>query len=107
LRVTGVAGYLSEWQLSGDVAEAGSGSTREFSGGLTMTHIGLCSHEGPDQKPVAIRFELTGPKEPSQIRATLVVDGAKCTFSGALSDSYNGFMSCPDAKNIPLNFSMK
>ena len=37
----------------------------------------------------------------------MTMDGARCTFSGKLSDTYSGFMDCADAKGVPLTLSIK
>jgi hypothetical protein len=48
LRVAGTAGYVSEWELSAEVTQASSGVVKEeYSGPLTLKHVGLCSHNGP------------------------------------------------------------
>jgi hypothetical protein len=107
LRVTGATGYLSEWELSGNVTESVSGRVREFSGPLAMRHTGLCSQAGPEEKVAEIRFQMVRSSPLSQFRATVTMDGAKCTFSGRLSDTYSGFMDCADAKGVPLTLSIK
>src|SRR5258707_715369 len=44
LRVAGTAGYVSEWELNGEVTQTVSRAVKEFSGPLTLKHVGLCSH---------------------------------------------------------------
>jgi hypothetical protein len=107
LRVTGATGYLSEWEVSGDVSESMSERVREFSGPLTMKHIGLCSQAGPEEKVAEIRFQMTRSSSLSQFRATMTMDGDRCTFSGKLSDTYSGFMDCTNAKGVPLTLTIK
>jgi|GraSoiStandDraft_4_1057263.scaffolds.fasta_scaffold736002_2 hypothetical protein len=51
LRITGAAGYLSEWELSGSATERISGGSSEFLGPLNWKHVGLCSVNGPQEKP--------------------------------------------------------
>ena len=58
LRVTGATGYLSEWEVSGKVTESVSGRVREFSGPLTMRHVGLCSQAGPEERAAEIRLQM-------------------------------------------------
>jgi len=108
LRVVGTTGYLSEWKVTGTITETPSARrVREFSGPLTMTHIGLCSQAGPEEKAADIRLQITGSGPMSQIRATMTMDGAKCTFAGKLLDAYSGLMECADAKGVPLTLSIK
>jgi hypothetical protein len=104
LTVSGTAGYLSEWQLSGNVTEIPSG---EFIGPLAMKHIGLCSHGGPEEKVTEIKLRMTGFKPWSQIQATFVMDGATCSLAGRFSGTYTGFMDCADTKGVPVTISVK
>jgi hypothetical protein len=110
LTVSGVAGYLSEWQLSGNVTETTSGG--EFIGPLAMRHIGLCSHDGPEEKVTEIKLRMTGAKPWSkvpwsQVQASFIMDGATCTLSGRFSGTFAGFMDCADAKGVPVTLSLK
>jgi hypothetical protein len=43
----------------------------------------------------------------SQIDATVSLDGAQCSYSGAFAGSSSGQMDCSDAKGIPLTISIK
>ena len=100
LQVTGHAGILGEWELSATVTERAVARTKEFGGPLTMKHVGVCTQDGPEEKAGEMRFQLAG--SPARMKATLLVDGVACTFSGKLSDSYNGMMNCPDRRPVPL-----
>jgi hypothetical protein len=106
-QVTGVAGYLSEWELKGALTERMSAGKRAFSGPVTWKHVGLCSVNGPQEKPGEMRYEIVGSAAPSRINATILFEGAECTFNGNLSDNMTGHMDCPGAKGIPLTFSVK
>ena len=103
LHIAGTAGYLSEWEFDGEAAEAGTGG--ELVGPLVWKHIGLCSVNGPEEKPGKIRIRLSGGT--SKIDATIFFDSARCTYSGNLSGSLDGLMDCPDAGAIPLSISIK
>jgi hypothetical protein len=94
-QVIGYAGVLGEWELTANVTEAASG---EFSGPATMTHVGLCTQDGPEQKTGDIRLQISS----SRLSATLSLAGLECTYSARLSDAYKGQMSCPDRPPIPL-----
>jgi len=65
-----------------------------------MTHVGLCTQDGPERKSGAIRIEMTGSA--SRLKATMVFDGAACSYTATLSDAYRGVMSCPDKPAMPL-----
>src|SRR4051812_16320340 len=50
LELTGQTGVLGEWELTATVAEAAPGGGKEFAGPLTLTHVGMCTQDGPEQK---------------------------------------------------------
>ena len=104
LQVIGYSGHLGEWELTAVVTEGTSSRTKEFSGPLTMKHIGLCSQDGPEEKTGQMRFQLLSS---SRLDATLVIAGIECSYSGRLSDSYNGMMNCPDRQAVPLKLWLK
>jgi hypothetical protein len=106
-QVTGVAGYLSEWELKGALTERTSAGKRAFSGPVTWKHVGLCSVSGPQEKPGEMRYEIAEAGTPSRINAMILFEGAQCTFSGNFSDNMTGHMDCPDAKGVPLSLSFK
>ena len=107
LRVTGETGYLSEWEVSGNVTQSISGRVREFSGPLMMRHVGLCSPAGPEEKVAEIKLQIVKPGLLPHFRAIMTMDGSKCTFSGKFSDTYSGLMDCADAKGVPVTLSIK
>jgi hypothetical protein len=105
LQIHGTTGYVSEYELSGSVSEQELNGKKEFSGPLTVRHVGLCTHDGPKETVGEIRFELS--KSSSRITATLNFDGSKCTYDGALSESYHGFMDCGRGASVPLSLWTK
>jgi hypothetical protein len=98
LQVIGYSGYLGEWELTATVTERISSRAKEYSGPLTMKHVGVCTQDGPEEKTGEMRFQIS----PSRLNATLSVAGVECTYSGQLSDSYTGTMDCPDRQAVPL-----
>jgi hypothetical protein len=105
IQLIGKAGFLNEWQLSGDTVAQVSNGKKEYSGLVTIKHIGLCTHDGPDVRTGEIRFQMVGPE--SQIRGTIFFDGRECTYTGRLSASYFGVMDCPGAHGVPLTLWSK
>jgi len=103
--VFGYAGVLGEWELSATVTENAPRGTKEFSGPVTMTHVGLCTQDGPEKKTGEIRLQLSG--SPSRLNATILVAGVACRYSGTLSNFYTGTMTCPDREAIPLKLWVK
>ena len=70
-----------------------------------MKHVGLCTQDGPEEKTGEIRFHISALS--ARLNATLLVAGVECTYSGRLSDSYDGTMNCPDREAVPLKLWVK
>ena len=100
LLVVGHAGYLGEWELTATVVGNISSRAKEYSGPLTMTHIGMCTQDGPEEKTGEMRLQIS--PSTSQLNATFSVAGVECTYRGRLTDSYTGTMDCPDRQAVPL-----
>jgi hypothetical protein len=103
LEVLGYAGVLGEWELTASVT--GNENTRAYSGPLTMTHVGICTVDGPEEKKGEIRFRLS--ESSSRIQATLLVDGTECSYNARLSDFFTGTMNCPNRPAVPLKLWVK
>ena len=102
LELFGYAGVMGEWELTASVTE--SGGTKDLVGPMTMTHVGICTVDRPEEKKGEIRLHISHPA--SRISATLLFDGVECTYSGRLSDFYSGTMNCPTA-SVPLKIWLK
>jgi len=105
LQVIGYAGVLGEWELTATVTEKASRRTKEFSGPLTMKHVGVCAQDGPEEKTGEMRFQISASS--SRLNATLSIAGVECIYSGRLSDSYTGTMNCTDRQAVPLKLWVK
>jgi hypothetical protein len=105
LQVVGYAGVLGEWELTATVTENARLLSSEFSGPLTMKHVGICTQDGPEERTGKIRFQISALS--SQLDATLLVEGEECTYSARLSDPYSGLMACPDREAVPLKLWLK
>ena len=103
LVVLGYAGVLGEWELTASVT--GNDNTRAYSGPLTMTHVGICTVDGAEEKKGEITFRLS--ESSSRIQATLLVDGTECSYSARLSDFFTGSMNCPNRPAVPLKLWVK
>jgi hypothetical protein len=104
LEVIGYSGYLGEWELIATVKEAAPGR-RGYSGPLIMKHVGLCTQDGPEEKSGEIHLQISAAS--SRLDATLSVAGVECSYTGRLSDSYTGTMTCPDREAVPLKLWVK
>ena len=103
LEVIGYGGDLGEWELTASLTEQAAFGSNEFAGPLTLRHTGICSVLGPEEKTGEIRLQRLGPR----VEATLLVDGAACSYSGKLGDFYSGAMSCPGRPALPLKLWLK
>ena len=106
LQVVGYAGVLGEWELTATVTEKARLLSREFSGPLSMKHVGICTQDGPEEKTGEIRFQISALS--SQLDATLLVEGQQCSYSArSSSDPYSGLMTCPGREAVPLKLWLK
>ena len=95
LQLSGKFGYLSEYELSAKVAAHASNRKREFSGPMIVRHVGVCTHDGPDQVDGTISLRFSDAA--SRVKAVLVFDGHECTFSGKLSETDGDELVCRSA----------
>lgn len=102
LELIGQAGILGEWELTANITT--TGGKDEFAGPIVLTHVGLCSQDGPETKAGEIRLQMTGS---SRLKASLVIDGSPCTYSATKSDAYVGTMTCRDRRDVPLRLWVK
>ena len=105
LQLVGYAGVLGEWELTADVTENPRLMGSEFSGPMSMTHVGICTQDGPEQRGGEIRFQISALS--SRLDATMLFEGMQCTYSAARSEPYSGIMPCPDGKAVPLKLWLK
>jgi hypothetical protein len=104
-QILGYAGVLGEWELTGVVTEKTLVWAREYSGPVSMKHIGVCTQDGPEEKTGEIRVQISGLT--SQLNATLLVEGVECVYSARSSTPYSGMMACRGREAIPLKLWLK
>jgi len=107
LRLDGKSGYLAEWEVKAEVTAKVSRGREEFSGPVTLRHVGLCSPNGAVEKSGTITFHISKSLWSSQIHATLLIDGTHCTYNAKLSGGSSGFMDCPGGTSVPLTLSVQ
>jgi hypothetical protein len=106
LQIRGVTGYLSEYELTADVSrQSAEGGPAELSGLLTVTHVGLCTHSGPNEVLGQLKLRFVGASR--KIEAILSYDGQECTYYGYFSESDTGFMTCSDKVTLPVKLWTK
>ena len=101
-QVFGYAGILGEWELNADVTEK-TRPVQRYSGPLTMSHVGICTVDGPEERKGEIRLRISE----ARMQAMILVDGVECHYRGRLSDFFSGAMSCPDRPEVPLKLWVK
>jgi hypothetical protein len=106
VRVAGVAGYLSEWAFTGMLSATGAPGGNEFSGSVTWKHVGLCSHNGPEEQSAGMSVLILHSGRTSQIRARLALEGTQCNYTGGLSGSSSGSMDCAGTKGVPVTLAI-
>ena len=104
-QILGYAGALGEWELTATVNEKTRLLGKEFSGPLSMKHVGICTQDGPEERLGEIRLQISAFS--SQLDAKLLVEGIECTYSAQSSTPYSGMMACPDREAIPLKLWLK
>jgi hypothetical protein len=102
--VTGKLGFMGEWEVKANARDIASGRRAEFSGPLTLIHVGLCSVNGPVEKSGEIRLRRAGLIW-SRIEATLNFDGKQCTFAARGTKTFDGTLQCPGG-GIPLQLQI-
>jgi hypothetical protein len=100
----GQVGYLQEWELKATLAKTASGGKVEYSGPLTLRHVGLCSVNGAEEKSGELR--LTVSRRTAGIEGTLDLDGDSCRIVASPSPSYSGLMSCRNGQGVPISFTI-
>jgi hypothetical protein len=100
LALSGKFGYLSEYELSAQVSAHAANGATEYSGPLTVKHVGICTHDGPDQVEGKISLQFVDAQ--ARVKATLVFGEHHCTYSGMLSESRGGELVCPGSA-VPFN----
>ncbi len=95
LQLNAKFGYLGEYELSARVPADALRGEAAFSGPMVVRHVGICSHDGPDEIDGRISLQVAGAA--SRVTGTLAYDGRQCTFSGRLSETAVGELECPGA----------
>ena len=101
--ITGISGNAFEWEVTAKLTRVGD--TRELAGPMKMTHVGWCIQAGPEEKTGDIRVRLA--RLTSSIKARLIVDGVECSYSGTMTDAYEGSLSCPDRRAVQMLLWLK
>jgi hypothetical protein len=102
---SGQVGYLQEWELKANLAKTVSGSKIEYSGPVTLRHVGLCSANGVEEKSGNIR--LTMSRAPAAAAGTLALEGDSCRIVANQAPFYSGLLTCRNGQGVPISFSIE
>jgi hypothetical protein len=100
LQIHGVTGCLSEYDLSASVSGEASNGIEKLSGPLNIKHVGLCTHDGPNEILSYLKLEFVN--SPALVTATLNFDGHECSYRGYLLESYIGVLTCAGGLSLPV-----
>ena len=107
LKLSGRFGYLSEYELVAEVARVGApdaaGGARVYAGAMTVTHVGLCKHDGPERTAGQISLQIAEAGTTPRATATLHFGGRECRYAGPLAEKESGEMSCPGVDRLPFS----
>jgi hypothetical protein len=103
LQLSGKFGFLSEYELSGRLEAQEIDGKPEYLGPLIIKHVGLCTHDGPNELDGQMRLLMT---DATRVSATLSFDGKHCTFRGRMSESGVGELVCL-GEALPFNIWSK
>jgi hypothetical protein len=105
LQIKGKFGYLGEYELFATVTLQSSGAERRFAGPMKVKHVGLCSHNGPNESQVEITLQFVDAKSP--VEATFAFDGRECHYKGRIAEDNIGELSCSgDSLPFTIWFTM-
>jgi hypothetical protein len=102
---SGQVGYLQEWELTASLAKTVSGGRIEYSGLVTLRHVGLCSVNGVEEKSGKLR--LTMSRAPGAAEGTLAMEGDNCRIMANQAPSYSGLLTCRNGQGVPISFSIE
>jgi hypothetical protein len=102
---SGQVGYLQEWELKASLAKNVSHGRIEYSGPVTLRHVGLCSVNGVEEKSGSLR--LTMSRAPAAAEGTLAMEGDSCRIVANQAPSYSGLLTCRNGQGVPISFSIE
>jgi hypothetical protein len=99
---SGQIGYLQEWEIKGSLAKITTRGGADYSGPVTLRHVGLCSANGVEEKPGVMQLNVSL----SHLKGTLTMDDDSCHIVASATASYTGLLSCRNGQGVPIHFSI-
>ena len=94
----GQIGYLHEWEITGNLAKTVTSPGTEYSGTITLRHVGLCSVNGVEQKQARLLLKVSSRR----LEGVLIMDGDRCRIV-ASGSSGSGQLTCGSGQDVPIN----
>lgn len=101
--ISGQAGYLQEWEMKASLAKTVTEGTEDFSGAVTLRHVGLCSINGVEEKSGTLQLSVSR----AGVEGTLALPDDSCRISAAASPSHSGLMNCRNGEGVPIHFTIE
>lgn len=95
---SGQIGYLHEWEMTGNLAKTVTLQGADYSGTMTLRHVGLCSANGVEKKQGRMRLKVSS----ARLEGTLVMDDDQCKMVVSGS-SGSGLLTCRSGQDVPIN----
>jgi hypothetical protein len=95
---SGQIGYLHEWEIAGNLAKTATSPAVDYSGTVTLRHVGLCSVNGVEQKQARMQLKVSS----GQLEGMLVMDDDQCRIV-ASGSSGSGLLTCRSGQGVPIN----
>ena len=99
---SGQIGYLQEWEIKGSLAKTTTRTGADYSGPVTLRHVGLCSVNGIEQKSGVVQLKVSR----SRLEGTLAMDDDNCRIDASVSQPYAGLLNCRNGQGVPINLSI-
>jgi hypothetical protein len=101
----GRIGYLGEWEMTGSLTRTANGASSDYTGPVTLRHVGLCSVNGAEEKSGVVQIR-SQPKA-SAVEGTLALQDDNCHLVASRARAYSGVLNCRDGQGVPITFSIE
>lgn len=100
----GQIGYLQEWEMKGNLAKTMTRAGENYTGPVTLRHVGLCSANGIEEKSGLVQLRILSKN--SGFDGTLALADDNCRISASGGQPYTGLLSCRNGQGIPIHFTI-
>ncbi len=101
--ISGHAGYLQEWEMKAKLTKTVTGGAEDFSGAVTLRHVGLCSINGVEEKSGTVQLSVSR----AGLEGTLALSDDSCEISAPAARPYSGLLNCRKGEGVPIRFTIE